>query len=87
MLNGKSLSLWVCSCDGKEGVAWSNDLNQPKGVSFKSTSTMVMCFLMEFTLSGLHFLHLIERNILRRKFEHGCDKLVLAIYDWAHETH
>lgn len=42
---------------------------------------MVMCFHTEFTLSEVHVLYLIERNILRRKFDHGCDKLLLAVYN------
>lgn len=57
--------LWACSYAGKEGVVWSNNLNHPKGLSFNSNSTMVMCFHAEFTLSGFHVLHPVERNILR----------------------
>lgn len=49
-----------------------HNLNQPKGLSFKSNSAVTMCFHIETSLSGLYVLHLIEKNILRRMFDHGC---------------
>lgn len=80
--DGNSPHLWACSWSGKEGVVWSNNLKHPKILSFEYNSTMVMCFHWEFTLPGFRVLHPVVRAILRRKCDHGCDRLLLAIYDW-----
>lgn len=76
-MNGHSPNLWT-SWEGECGLEKLSD--STKRIEFKYNSTMVMCFHIEFTLSGFHALHLT--NIFRRKFDYVCDKLLLAIYDY-----